>query len=229
VAGQQRRARRIGRLAGMLRSLGLDLAAPLVVYQLCRQGGMSTVWALVVSGLPPGLGVLLDWWRWRTLEVVGAIVLGGIALSLVLGFASDNPRVVLLEGAIITGGFGVACLASLARPRPLIFYFAQAFYGGQHSEAGAELSEEYDALTVARRFWRIVTVVWGVVYLAEASVRVVVLQVVSPGTGLAINRFAPWAVSGLLFAWTYVWGQRLRARHTPAAPEDPVSVRSLHP
>lgn len=219
-----REPRQVGRFAGMLRSLGLDLIAPLVVYQVCRQAGMSTVWSLMVSGTPPGLGVLLDWLRWRTLEVVGAIVLAGIALSLVLAFVSDDPKVVLLEGAVLTGGFGVACLVSLVRRRPLIFYFAQAFYGGRHSAAGAQLDEEY---AVVRPFWRTVTLVWGVVYLLEASARVVVIQIVSPATGLAINRLAPWVVSGLLFAWTYAWGTWLRARHTAGA--EPVPLRSPPP
>jgi hypothetical protein len=201
----------VGRHAGMLRSLGLDLAAPLVVYALCRRLGMSEVWALVVSGAPPGLGVLLDWIRWRTLEVVGAVVLAGIALSLVLGLASDDPRTVLLEGAVLTGAFGAGCLLSLGRRRPLIFHFAQAFYGGPHSVQGMELGKEHDGSAVARSFWRRATLVWGVAYLLEAGVRVAVIQQVSTSAALAMNRLAPWLVSGVLFAGTYVWGTRLRA------------------
>lgn len=202
----------VSRTAGVLRTVGLDIAAPLLVYQLCRMAGMPSVWALVVSGTPPAFGVFFDWLRWHTLEVVGAVVLAGIVVSVALALASDDPKVVLLEGAILTGGFGVACFGSLAtRARPLIFYFAQAFYGGPRSAAGVELDREYEDYPVARSFWRIVTVVWGTAYVLEAVARAAVVQSVSTSVALSLNRIAPWVVSGLLFAWTYWWGNRLRA------------------
>jgi hypothetical protein len=200
----------------MARIALLDIAGPLVVYRVYRAAGGSEVWSLVISGLPPGLGVLFDLLRWRTLEVVGAVVLGGIALSIVLAFISNNPTVVLLEGAALTAAFGVACLASLRRRRPLIFYFAQAFYGGRHSTDGAELDAEFDRYVAARSFWRTVTIVWGVTYLIEAAVRAVVVQYLSTGAALTFNRVVPWLLSGLLFGWTFWWGNRLR-REEPDA------------
>src|SRR5512144_2822427 len=74
--------RQLSRRAGMVRSVGLDLVGPLVVYYLCGNAGMSEVWALVVAGTLPALGVLLDWLRWRTLEVLGTVVLGSCALGI---------------------------------------------------------------------------------------------------------------------------------------------------
>jgi hypothetical protein len=212
-------ARPTSRRGGVARIALLDIAGPLVVYRVCRVAGLSEVWSLVISGFPPGLGVLIDLVRWRTLEVVGAVVLGGIALSIVLAFISDNPRVVLLEGAALTAAFGIACLISLRRRRPLIFYFAQAFYGGRHSTDGVELDAEFDRYGEARAFWRTVTAVWGVAYLAEAVVRAVVVQYVSTGAALAFNRVFPWLLSGLLFGWTFWWGNRLR-REKPDAEQE---------
>ena len=63
-----------------VRVIGLDIVGPLVTYRLLRSAGVSQVWSLVLSGCLPGIGVVFDYVRWRTLEVVGAIVLGGIAL-----------------------------------------------------------------------------------------------------------------------------------------------------
>ena len=207
-----------GRRGAALRILALDVVGPLLVYRVCLAAGVPTVWSLVASGLPPGLGVFADWLRWRTLEVVGAIVLGGIAVSIALALVSDDPKVILLEGAAGTAAFGVACLVSLTRRRPLIFYFAQAFYGGKHTAAGAELDDDVERYAEARRFFRVVTVVWGVTYLVEAAVRAWVVQIVSTGTALTLNRTVPWMLSALLFAWTLWWGTRLRATR-PAVSE----------
>jgi hypothetical protein len=204
------------------RILGFDIVGPLVVYRLCRSGGVPQVWSLVLSGCLPGVGVLIDYLRWRTLEIVGAVVLGGIALSVTLALISGSTKAVLLEGAGTTAAFGVACFVSLSRHRPLLFYFIQAFYGGRHSEEGQQLESDYAQYDVVRHFFRTVTVVWGVAYLVEAVALAVIVQVVSTGTALAFNRIAPWVVSGLLFAWSYRWGMRLRAqRPAPPAPSVP--------
>lgn len=197
--------------SGAARIIGLDIAGPLIAYRLCRAGGMPQVWSLVASGALPGLGVLVDYVRWRTLEVVGALVLGGIFLSVALALISGSTKAVLLEGAGTTGAFGLACLASVATRRPLLFYFVQGFYGGRHSDEGAAMEQRYDGIPVVRSYFRTITVAWGAAYLVEAVVLAVVVQLVSTGTALAFNRIAPWLVFALLFAWTYRRGMRLRA------------------
>jgi hypothetical protein len=201
----------LSRRAGIARTLGLDLIGPLVVFRLCRRAGLSEVWSLVVAGLLPGIGVVIDWIRFRTLQVVGAVVFAGIAVSIAVALLTDDPKVVLLEGAALTAAFGVACLLSLVGRRPLIFYFGQAFYGGRWTAEGAELDADYERYEDARFFWRIGTTVWGVAYLLQATVRAIVIQTTSTGTALAVNRTVPWLVTGLLFFWLYRWGTRLMA------------------
>jgi hypothetical protein len=221
-AGRDTRKQMTSRRAGVLRIVGLDVVGPLLVFRLCRDAvGMPEVWSLVVSGSLPAFGVAVNWVRWRTLEVVGAVVLGGIALSVVLALVSDDSRVVLLEGAATTAGFGVACLVSLGLRRPLIFYFAQAFYGGRHSVDGAELDTDYDAYPRARSFWRTVSSVWGLTYLVQATVATIVIQTQPTATALAFNRTVPWLVSAVLFAWVYVWGNRLWVRSSASRPPPP--------
>ncbi len=195
----------------MLRVIGLDIAAPLVVFQLGRALGFPVVWALVLSGLPPLVGVGVDWIRMRTVEVVGAVVLGGIALSVVLALVSDNPRVVLLEDVAFTVAFGLVCVASTTSRRPLIFFFAQAFYGGPQAAAGREMDVEYATYPEARSFWRSLAVVWGVTYLLESGIRVAVILRATPETALTVNRVMPWVVYAVLMAGSFVWGHRVRA------------------
>ena len=200
-----------GRRAGALRIIGLDLVGPLVVYRICREAGMSQVWALVVSGATPGLGVLIDYVRWRTLEIIGVVVLGGITLSVILALVSGTTKAVLLEGALSTAAFGLVCLVSLRWRRPLLFHFVQTFYGGPHTTEGKEIDQNYLAYESARAYFRTVTTVWGVVFLIEAAAKAVIVQFVSTGAALAVNRVMPAVVVVLLFGWTYRWGMRLRA------------------
>jgi intracellular septation protein A len=196
--------------------LALDIVGPLVVYRLCRGVGMAEVWALVVAGLPPGIGVLTDWLRWRTLEVVGSVVLAGIGLSIALALITNDTKVVLLEDAGLTAAFGLACLGSLATKRPLIFYFGQGFYGGRHSVEGAEMASDFDLYSEARFFWRTVTAVWGVTHIALALAVTLIVQTQSTGTALSFNRVVPWILTGALLVWSIWWGERLKAQKPPA-------------
>ena len=208
----------MSRWAGVARVVGLDVVAPLVVFQLLRSAGVAVTWALVLSGVPPLAGVVVDWWRWRSVEVVGVVVCASIALSASLALLSDDPRVVLLEGAVVTVALGVACLGSVRRRRPLIFFFAQAFYGGPRAAAGAELDQEFESYGEARTFWRRTTVVWGCAYLVQAAIQALLVLSSSTDTALAANRVLPWVVYGGLLAWSLARGQRLRRTKPAAAP-----------
>lgn len=194
-----------------IRVVGLDMVGPLVVYRICRGAGLPAVWSLVISGASPGLGVLIDYLRWRTLDVVGAVILTGIALSVVLALISGSAKAVLLESAGTTGGFGLLCFASLARKRPLLFYFMQAFRGGAHSDEGVFMDQMYEQQPDFRRYSRTVTKAWGAANLFEGAVLAVVVFHLSTGAALACNRIVPWVVGVPLFIWTYRWGMRLRA------------------
>ncbi len=201
----------VPRRAALLRTVGLDIAGPLVVYNAARSAGTPQVWALVISGAPPVVGVFIDWMRWRSLDVVGAVVLGGIALNVLLALATGDPKALLLDGAATTAVFGVVCWLSLRRRRPLIFHFAQAFYGGPHTADGAAMDAEYLRYADARSFWRTVTAVWGVAYVLEAAALAVVVEITGTGTALAVNKIVPWLLSAGLMAWAFTWGSRLRA------------------
>jgi len=203
---------------GALRVVSLDLVGPLVVYRICRGAGLPAVWSLVISGGSPGLGVVIDYARWRTLDVVGGVILTGIGLSVVLAVVSGSPRAVLLESAGLTAGFGVLCFASLVRRRPLLFYFIQAFRGGAHSQQGRVLDRLYD-VQQGRYYFRTVTKAWGAANLFEAAVLAVVVFHVSTGSALACNRIVPWLVGIPLFIWSYRWGMRLLTDYATSSEE----------
>lgn len=194
-----------------VRLVGLDVVGPLVLYRVCRSLGMPTVWSLVISGCSPGLGVVIDYVRWRTLEVVGAIVLTGIAFSVILALVSGSAKAVLLESAATTAGFGLLCFLSMLSRRPLMFYFVQAFRGGRHSEEGVNMEAAYASYPQSRHYFRTITVVWGAANLVQAAILATIVQLVSTGVALVFNKTVPWIGFGLLFVWTYRWGMRMRA------------------
>jgi hypothetical protein len=185
-----------------------DIAAPLVTYSLLRSSGSSTSTALVISGVFPAFGVALAAARNRRLDVIGAVVLVGIAAGSVIGLATGNARLLLLKGSVPTAVFGVLCLASLWSSRPLIFRFALEFTGPD-TPKGRDFADLW-RFAGFRRPFRVITAVWGVAYLAEAAARIVIVETTSTGTALGISKAMPFAVTGLLVGWMALYGQRAK-------------------
>jgi len=182
-----------------------DIAGPLVAYALLRKAGQSTVSALVLSGILPAFGVAIGLIRDRRIDAVGVLVLIGIAVGTLLGLLSGNARLVLLEGSVPTAVFGAVCLGSLWSSRPLIYRFAHEFMGPD-TPKGREFTMYWQHAGFRHTF-RVMTVVWGLAYLAEAGARVVIVEMTSASTALAISKFMPYAVAGLLVAWMWAYGQ----------------------
>ncbi len=187
-----------------------DIGGPLVVYQVLRAHGASEVKALVLSGIFPALGVLLSVLRHRRIDAIGALVLLGIAVGTILGLASGSAKLVLVEGSVPTGIFGLVCLGSLWARRPLIYRFALEFIGPDTPKGRDFASRwQYEGF---RRTFNVITVVWGVAYLAEAAARIVIVENTSGGTALTISKFMPFAVAGVVVAWMTVYGQHAKRK-----------------
>jgi intracellular septation protein A len=197
-----------GRFRGMAMIVIFDIAAPLVAYSLMRSAGLSTVTALLLSGVFPAAGVVINVITHRRLDVVGALVLAGIIVGTVLGVISHNARLILIEGSVPTAVFGVACLGSLRARRPLMLSFALEVVGPDTAK-GREMTEMWSHEVYQegfRRIFRTITVVWGIGFLVEAALRVVIVYNTSTSTALGISKVTPFIWAGVLSAWTAAYG-----------------------
>jgi hypothetical protein len=194
-----------GRLRSALKILIVDIAAPLATYYLLRKAGLTAVTALLLSGVFPAAGMIIGYIRHPRLDAVGALVLAGIIVGTVLGLVFRSARLQLLEGSVPTGIFGLGCLGSLWwASRPLMYRMALEFIGPD-SDKGREMI----SLWQYERFRRInqnITAVWGVGFLLEAALRVVIVYNTSTGTALAISKVTPFVWAGVFSAWTVAYG-----------------------
>lgn len=187
-----------------------DVAAPLAAYNALRSAGVTAVTALLLSGVFPAIGVTIAAVRHRRLDVFGAVVLAGIIVGTVLGLVSHSTRLLLVEGSVPTAVFGVACLGSLRTRRPLMYSFALEFTGPGTAK-GREMTRlwQYEGY---RRVFRTITAVWGVAFLLEAALRVVIVYNTTPGTALAISKVTPFLFAGIMSAWTVAYGVRQKKK-----------------
>jgi hypothetical protein len=182
-----------------------DLAGPLAVYSVLRSAGMSAVLALVISGVPPAVGIAIGALVDRRLDVIGVVVLAGIAVGTVLGLTSRDARLFLIEGSVPTTVFALACLLSVRTTRPLIFRLALDLIGPD-TPKGREVTGAW-RYPGFRRAFRIITAAWGVGYLLEAAVRVVLVETMPTGPAFLFSKVAPYVFAVAMSIWTLGYGE----------------------
>ena len=198
--------------------LVFDLIGPLVTFSLLRSNGMSTVAALIISGVFPALGIAIGALVDRRLDIIGVVVLAGLVVGTVLGLVSDNARLYLLEGAVPSLVFAVACLVSLRASKPLIYRFAVELIGPDTPKGRDILGAwRYPGF---RRAFQVITAAWGVAYLVEVAARLVVVEITSTGMALLFSKVVPYICAVLLSIWTLAYGEHEKKKAEQlAAPE----------
>jgi hypothetical protein len=199
---------------GPIRSMAIivifDVAAPLTTYFILRSAGWTAVSALLLSGVFPTVHVATNAIRNRRLDVVGALVLGGIALATVLGLVSHSAKWLLAEGSVPTAVFGVVCLVSLWARYPLMFRLALEF-NGPDTAKGREMTMFWHHEGF-RHSLRVITAVWGVGFLLEAALKFVIIYNTSTGTAFASSTVTPLIWVAIFVAWTVAYGTRQRKK-----------------
>jgi hypothetical protein len=208
------------RLTQMLPTLAVDVAAPIVIFNLLQHFGAPLLWSLVAGGLAPLANNLRVWITFRRLEPLGMIVIGFFIVGAAASLISGNVFFALIKDSFLTGAGGLVFLGSLFARRPLMFYIARQFVAGDD----AARLEWWNGLWQHAEFrggMRLVTATWGVVYLAEALLRVVFALTLKPAQVVAISPIMGFGATIALIAWTRRHMLAIRARREAQAAAAP--------
>jgi hypothetical protein len=147
-----------------------DLVLPLAAYYGFRAGGASEFTALVVSGLPPALGVVYNAVRNRRVDGMGLFVLCVVLLNLAAAALSGDARTLLVRGGWIGLLAAAWTFGSLffAR-RPTTYHAVKAFLPGKTDQ----LEHFWETRPGFRRVWRVLAVIWGCGMLATCALNLV--------------------------------------------------------
>lgn len=184
-------------MSGLLRSIVLNAAIPLLLYTLSkRYVSGSEVVALSTAAIFP----LVD-------SLVGVLALLGIAVSRFGVALGGDPRILLIRESFFTCALGIACFVSLALPRPLMFYFGRQFFASS-DPARLATYEASSGRPAGRRVHRLSTTVWGFAFVGEFVLRVILVFTVAPAVVLAVSPFPLGGITIATILWTFAYGRR---------------------
>jgi intracellular septation protein A len=186
----------------------LDIVGPLLAYYALLSLGLTSVGALILSGMLPAIGIGIGFVRDRRLDAIGFVVLLGIIVGAVLGLISNNARLVLIDGVVPTAVFGAVCIGSLWSERPMIYRFAIETMGAD-SHRGRQFADQW-RYPAFRRAFRIATIVWGTAFLLEAILQVFIVETTSLDFAKTTSNVLPPVVAGLVITWNVHYAKRGR-------------------
>lgn len=202
---------------GWVLTLTFNVVLPIVTYDVLSNNGMSDVPALLLSGVWPVVELAINLLRMRKVDEFSVFVIILLVIGVITSLAFNSPKVLLIKESALTGLFGIVLLGSLLASRPLMFYFGRRFATG----GAPERIEWWNGLWQYegfRRGQRRLTVVWGVSFLGEAVLRILLTFMLPVSTMVVINNVLPYVVLVSLIVGTTVWGKRQGARNPNAVP-----------
>lgn len=187
-------------------------ALPYLTYVVLHRQGVSTVDALAAGAVFPVAFLAYHFARRRRVDGLGLIVLATIVAGTGVALLSGNSRLYLVKESFLTGAFGLFLLGSLLARRPFMFYSGRRFATDGSAAGVAAWDSYWPKSPTFRRSNRVVTLVWGVAFLAEAAIRIVAAYTLDTSTVVALSGVVPLAVVGLLMAWTFGYARRITPR-----------------
>jgi hypothetical protein len=190
----------------------LDVIVPLVSFYVLRTAGLSTFWSLVVGGALTAPISVINTIRRGKLDRLGILVIAELVLGIVLDLTVRNVRFTLARGSLFVALAGIWILVSAFTSRPLTVAATKPFAAAKGGRNGIN-AFEWLAGNSPRflRIHRSICVLWGVMLLAYAAVRVIIIYSVSMSEAVWTTEFPGIIAIGICLIASRQAGKRLEA------------------
>lgn len=197
---------------GILSDIALNAIIPLILYRLSKHYiSPSELTALAVAAFFPLSKSIFDLLRHRRFDPIFLVVLLGIVTSGIALLFGGSPRILLVRESLFTGVFGLACFLSLLLPRPMMFYFGLYFVAGDDARKRARFNASWE-LPQVRFANRLITIMWGIVYVTELIIRMILIYTLSAQLVLVLSPVLIGGFTIFTIIWTFSYVRRIRGR-----------------
>jgi intracellular septation protein A len=180
-----------------------DVGLPTLAYYLLHWNGASDWTALLAGVLVSGAMLVIEAIKARKLEVFSAFMLGIFAAGLVASLISGDARMMIVKDSFVTAVVGLAFGISALTRKPLLYFAARK----SHPEPAA-FDATYANTPLIRSRFKMMSAVWGVGFLIEATVRVVLAYQLPVSTMVWLSHVLMFGTIGLMVMITVKWGAK---------------------
>src|SRR5579883_3351852 len=198
-----------GAIRGILPSIIIGVL-PYVIYQLLKSyTSLSDLNILFISAVPAIIGGIVGIICNRSLDLIAGVTIVGIAVTIIAALVGGDPRLFLIRESFLTVALGIAFLISLLFPKPLWFYVIRYFVSSNDRERAAAFSANWQ-YPGFRTFIRVLTLTWGLTYVGEFILRVILVYNMPIAQFLAVSPFIFYGITFAIIAFTFAFSNRAR-------------------
>lgn len=189
----------------VLRGILLDVAPPLIAYYGLRALGCSEYVALLSATVLAGVKVGYEAIKARRLDPFAGYLMLNFGLSLAVGLATSNARM-LMAGDTLVGGIGaLVFLGSCVIGKPLTQVVAER---AQSDDDPPEPGEE----AFVHRVHVLLSAMWGIGLLVGMLLSLAIIFSLSIDVAKGVNTVVSLGLIAVLMAATFFIGHRARDR-----------------
>ncbi|SER68096.1 Intracellular septation protein A [Mycobacterium sp. 88mf] len=193
-------------LRPVMRGILLDVAPPLIAYYGLRAAGVSEYAALLTGTVVAGIKVSYDAIKARRLDPFAGYLMLSFGLSLAVGLATSDARM-LMAGNTLVGGIGaLAFLGSCFIGKPLTQIVAERV-----RPAPDEAPDPGEA-AFRHRVHVSLSAMWGIGLLIGMLISLAIIFSLAIDVANGVNTVVSLAFTALLMAATVVVAKRARAK-----------------
>lgn len=194
-------------LKAMLPTLVRDVGLPTLAYYLLHWNGASDWTALLAGVVVSGVMLIIEAIKARKLEVFSGFMLGIFAAGLVATLISGDARMMIVKDSFVTAAVGLAFGISALTRKPLIYFAARK----SHPQP-ATFEALYANGPLMRSRFKMMSAVWGVGFLIESAVRVVLAYQLPVSTMVWLSHVLMFGTIALMLVITIKMGKRMAAK-----------------
>ncbi|MDJ0383849.1 VC0807 family protein [Streptomyces sp. G-G2] len=192
-------------------TIAFNVVAPILTYNILTGRDWSEFSALLLSSAWPVVDSIVTLaWRRHIDEFAIVTLVFLVITAFVTLVGTHSARALLIKDSAVTGLFGTLCVATLLAPRPLMFYFGRKF-GTDGTPQGVAHFNGLWQYPDFRKAMRRMTTVWGVAYLFEAALRVVLAYSLTTDTMVVLSPVLIYGFLVALIFWTVRFSKRTQA------------------
>ncbi|MFT4044655.1 MAG: VC0807 family protein [Gordonia sp. (in: high G+C Gram-positive bacteria)] len=190
----------------------IDVGGAILLFRVARDAGASELTAYLAGCIAPIIGAIVVWIKARKFSGASAAIFAFTALSAIIAVVgSSSPKILLYKDCGFHAIVGLIFIVSCLFGKPLVFHLAQRYSTDGTHEGMQVFDMMWDAYPRFRRAMYQISVIWGVVYLAQAIVTAVIIAGNSFDAAYAWNHVLPFVATGIAITLTIVIARRTQS------------------
>jgi hypothetical protein len=168
-------------------AMALDVVVPIAGYFILHAFGINDFWSLTIAGIATGVVAGANTLRRKKLDHIGILIVLEVVLTGVLAIVYQDPRFILVKPSFYTAVAGVYFLITCFRGKPFCLEPIKPMAAAGDDRLTAAYDSAWDRSARFRRELRLITAVWGVIWLLESATRVVLVYNLSISEGVIVS------------------------------------------